>query len=59
MMNEVATTPTLPPLSEDEKARLRLWAQATPAQRLSWLEESMKIAAAAKQRHPATPSRRD
>ena len=31
-------------LTEEEKANLRLWASATPAQRLAWLEEVQRIA---------------
>lgn len=31
-------------LTEEEKAHLRLWASATPAQRLAWLEEVQRIA---------------
>ena len=31
-------------LTEEEKAHLRLWASATPAQRLAWLEEAQRIA---------------
>ena len=31
-------------LTEDEKAELRQWASATPAQRLAWLEEAQQIA---------------
>lgn len=31
-------------LTEDEQAQLRLWASATPKQRLDWLEEAQKIA---------------
>lgn len=31
-------------LTVDEKAQLKLWASATPAQRLAWLEEAQKIA---------------
>ncbi len=31
-------------LTEDEKAQLKLWASATPAQRLAWLEEMQQIA---------------
>lgn len=31
-------------LTEDEKAQLRQWASATPAQRLAWLEEAQQIA---------------
>ncbi len=38
----------IPLLTEEEKSRLRLWAQATPSQRLAWLEEAMKISADAK-----------
>ena len=41
----------IPDLTEEEKARLRLWAeQTTPAQRLAWLEEALKLAASAKAR---------
>ena len=31
-------------LTAEEKAHLRLWASATPAQRLAWLEEAQRIA---------------
>lgn len=31
-------------LTPEEKAQLRLWASATPAQRLAWLEEAQQIA---------------
>ncbi len=31
-------------LTEEEKAHLRRWASATPAQRLAWLEEVQRIA---------------
>ena len=31
-------------LTVDEKAQLKLWASATPAQRLAWLEEAQQIA---------------
>ena len=31
-------------LTEAEKAQLRLWASASPKQRLDWLEEAQKIA---------------
>lgn len=31
-------------LTADEKAQLRLWASATPMQRLNWLEEAQQIA---------------
>jgi len=31
-------------LTEDEKAQFRQWANATPAQRLAWLEEVQQIA---------------
>jgi len=31
-------------LTEQEKAQLRQWASATPAQRLAWLEEVQQIA---------------
>jgi len=31
-------------LTEEEKAHLRWWASATPAQRLAWLEEVQRIA---------------
>lgn len=31
-------------LTVEEKAQLRLWASATPVQRLDWLEEAQKIA---------------
>lgn len=31
-------------LTEDEQAQLRLWASASPKQRLDWLEEAQKIA---------------
>ena len=30
-------------LTEQEKAHLKLWASATPAQRLAWLEEAQQI----------------
>mgnify|MGYP007017149166 CR=1 FL=1 len=30
-------------LTEEEKAQLKLWASATPTQRLAWLEEAQKI----------------
>ena len=30
-------------LTEEEKAQLRQWASATPAQRLAWLEEAQRI----------------
>jgi hypothetical protein len=44
------STPELqiPLLDEEDRERLRLWAQATPSQRLAWLEEAMKISANAK-----------
>lgn len=31
-------------LTDEEQAKLKLWASATPAQRLAWLEEMQKIA---------------
>lgn len=31
-------------LTDEEQAQLRLWASATPKQRLDWLEEAQKIA---------------
>ena len=31
-------------LTEDEQAQLRMWASASPKQRLDWLEEAQKIA---------------
>lgn len=31
-------------LTPEEKAQLRQWASATPAQRLAWLEEAQQIA---------------
>ncbi len=31
-------------LTPEERERLRLWASATPAQRLAWLEEAQRIA---------------
>ena len=31
-------------LTVDEQAQLRLWASASPKQRLDWLEEAQKIA---------------
>ena len=31
-------------LTEEEKAQLKLWKSATPAQRLAWLEEAQQIA---------------
>jgi hypothetical protein len=31
-------------LTADEQAQLRLWASASPKQRLDWLEEAQKIA---------------
>lgn len=34
-------------LSADEKAQLWLWASATPAQRLAWLEEALQLASKA------------
>lgn len=36
---------TIPVLSDVDKAQLHLWAQATPAQRLAWLEEALQLAA--------------
>lgn len=30
-------------LTVDEEAHLRMWASATPAQRLAWLEEAQRI----------------
>jgi hypothetical protein len=48
-MNETSTPELqIPLLTEEDKARLRLWAQATPSQRLAWLEEAMKLSANAK-----------
>jgi len=45
-MNEPSTPELqIPLLDEDDRERLRLWAQATPAQRLAWLEEAMQLAA--------------
>jgi len=32
-------------LTPQEKSQLRLWASATPAQRLHWLEEVQQLAA--------------
>ena len=32
-------------LTPDERAQLKLWASATPMQRLAWLEEAQQIAA--------------
>ena len=31
-------------LTDEERAQLKLWASATPAQRLAWLEEARQIA---------------
>jgi len=42
----------IPLLSEDERVRLRLWAQASPSQRLAWLEEAMQLSAKAKSSVP-------
>ena len=48
-MNEATTLELqIPLLAEAERARLRLWAQATPSQRLAWLEEALKLSANAK-----------
>jgi hypothetical protein len=48
-MNEPSTPePQIPLLDEEDRERLRLWAQATPAQRLAWLEEAMQLAANAR-----------
>ena len=48
-MNETSTPELqIPLLAEEDKARLRLWASATPAQRLAWLEEAIKLSANAK-----------
>jgi len=50
-MSKTSTQPIqIPPLAEEEKAQLRLWTQATPTQRLAWLEEALKLAASAKAR---------
>ena len=38
----------IPLLAEEDKERLRLWASATPAQRLAWLEEAIKLSTNAK-----------
>jgi len=38
------TEPKQNKLTEEEKAQLKLWASATPAQRLAWLEEALQIA---------------
>jgi hypothetical protein len=46
----------IPLLSEEEKEQLRLWAQATPSQRLAWLEEAMRLAASAKSGAESFPS---
>ena len=40
MQNEKKQTP----LTSEEKAQLKLWKSATPAQRLVWLEEAQQIA---------------
>jgi len=48
-MSETSTPELqIPLLDEEDRERLRLWAQATPSQRLAWLEEAMKISANAK-----------
>ncbi|MBI5752558.1 MAG: hypothetical protein HZA59_10510 [Hydrogenophilales bacterium] len=49
-MSEAASFDSLPALSEEEKSRLHLWAQATPGQRLAWLEEALRLSALAKNR---------
>lgn len=56
-MNEAATIEASSALSEDEKARLHLWAQATPGQRLAWLEEALRLAALAANRAGEDASR--
>ncbi len=38
------TDPKQNKLTAEEKAQLRLWASATPVQRLAWLEEAQMIA---------------
>jgi hypothetical protein len=35
-------------LSPHERDQLRLWIKATPSQRLSWLEDAIRLAAKAK-----------
>lgn len=53
-MSEPSAQPIqIPLLAEEEKARLHLWAQATPSQRLAWLEEALKLAVSAKARTKA------
>lgn len=42
-MNKKVTSKTNK-LTEAEKTQLRLWASASPKQRLDWLEEAQKIA---------------
>lgn len=43
-MSKIMTNPKQPKLTDQEKEQLRLWASATPAQRLAWLEEVQQIA---------------
>ena len=48
-MNETPTPELqIPLLAEEDRERLRLWAQSTPSQRLAWLEEAMLLSAKAK-----------
>lgn len=48
-MNETPTPALqIPRLVEEDRERLRLWAQSTPSQRLAWLEEAMQLSAKAK-----------
>jgi len=48
-MNETPTPELqIPLLSEEDRDRLRLWASATPAQRLAWLEEAIRLSTNAK-----------
>ena len=48
MNEETFTVSEIPVLDEAQKDRLRLWASATPSQRLAWLEEALRLLAAAK-----------
>lgn len=43
-MQKMMTDKKQDKLTEEEKAHLKLWGSATPAQRLAWLEEMQQIA---------------
>lgn len=48
MANETFPFSEIPLLNEEQKDRLRLWASATPSQRLAWLDEALRLSATVK-----------